>query len=127
MGRLKKHKPRQQPVAPPFIAIGLEGPALALAWDANADQALAECTDKLVIVCPSEGQARAFLGDLAAPEPLVRERLLGVTDAEQWRGSRSDHPGAFLACLRYEDETPACEDAVRYRAFMMAMGQESIV
>ena len=124
---MKKHKPRRAPTAPPYIAIGLEGPALALAWDANADQALAEQTDKLVIVCPSEGHARAFFNDLAAAQPLVRERQLGLTDAEHWRGSRVDYPGAFLACLRYEDDTPACEDLIRYRAFMAAMGQTSIV
>lgn len=126
MGRVKKHKPREL-AAPPYIAIGMEGPALALAWDANADRALAEQTDKLVIVCPSEGHARALMSDFGTKEPLMRERFLALTDAEQWRGSRSDYPGAFLACLRYEDDTSACDDVVRHRAFMAAMGQESIV
>ncbi|MFJ5120941.1 hypothetical protein [Kitasatospora sp. NPDC088548] len=124
---MKQGKPRRPPVAPPYIVIGTDGPALALVWDENADRALADQTDKLVIVCPSEGHARAFFGDLAAEDPLVRERQLGPTDAGHWRGSRLDHPGAFLACLRYEDDTPACEDLIRYRAFMAAMGQTSIV
>lgn len=120
-------KPRRESAAPPFIVFGLDGPPLALAWDDNADRVLTEHTEKLVIICPNEGQARAFMGDLAGQDPLIRNRLLGVTDAEQWRGSREDYPDAFLACMRYEDDTPACADAVRYRAFMSAMGQQSII
>lgn len=131
MGRIKAGKPRrprpESRTEPPFIAIGLVGPALALAWDANADQALAEHSDKLVIVAPAQEQARMLFSDLAAETPRVGTRDLMVSDADQWRGSRSDHPGAFLACLRYPDDSPASEDIVRYRSFIRAMGLEPVI
>ncbi|MEW2493776.1 hypothetical protein AB0942_09535 [Streptomyces nodosus] len=51
-----------------------------------------------------------------------------VSDADQWRGSRSDHPCAFLACIRRpEDDSPASEDIVRYRSFVRAMGLEPVI
>ncbi|MGW9067825.1 hypothetical protein ACWGQT_00035 [Streptomyces yangpuensis] len=127
MGRDKKHKPRAAAPASPLVVIKPDMPPLTIAWDANADQALAAHVDNLVIVAPNAGQARAFAFDLGSPDPLIVHRPLCVTDAEQWRGSRSDYPGALLACIRYEGDTPACADAIRYRALMQAVGQRSLI
>ncbi|MFI6278126.1 hypothetical protein [Streptomyces sp. NPDC050988] len=132
MGRIKAGKPRrprpESRTEPPYIALSLDGPTLALAWNENADQALAEHGDKLVIVAPAQGQARLLWSDLAAETPRVGTRDLMVSDADQWRGSRSDHPDAFLACLRYpEDDSPASEDIIRYRAFIRSLGLEPVI
>lgn len=127
MGRIKAGKPRRPRPEPPYIALGIDGPAVALAWDENADQALAEHGDKLVIVAPAQEQARLLFSDLAAETPRVGTRDLMVSDADQWRGSRSDQPGAFLACIRYPDDSTASEDVVRYRAFVRAMGMETVI
>lgn len=58
MGRIKAGKPRrprpESRTEPPYIALGLDGPALVLAWDANAYRALTEHSDKLVIVAPAQ-------------------------------------------------------------------------
>jgi hypothetical protein len=78
--------------------------------------------DPAVIVAPSQEQARVLWSDLAAEAPRVGARDLMVNDADQWRGSRSDHPGAFLACLWHPDDSQASEDIVRYRAFIRATG-----
>ncbi|WP_405968887.1 hypothetical protein OG613_49270 (plasmid) [Streptomyces sp. NBC_00015] len=131
MGRIKAGKPRrprpESRTEPPYIALGLAGPALALAWDENADQALAGHGDKLVVVAPAKEEARVLFSDLAAETPRVGIRDLLVSDADQWRGSRSDHPGAFLACLRYPDGSTASEDIVRYRAFLRSLGLEPVI
>lgn len=74
---------------------------------------------------PAQEQARLLFSDLAAETPRVGAR--DVSDADHWRGSRSDHPSAFLACLRYPDDSPASEDMVRYRAFIRAMGLEPVI
>lgn len=109
------------------MVIAARGPVLALAWDAIADQALAQHLDKLVIVCPSGAMARTFWGDLASEVPVLPQRALCVTAAGQWRGSRSDHPLAFLVCIRHPDGAAAGPDLVRYRAFMEANGQRPIL
>ncbi|MFI1869687.1 hypothetical protein [Streptomyces jumonjinensis] len=127
MGRTKLHKSHRQFAAPAFVVIGLNGPALALTWDTAADQALRSHPDELVIVCPTQGRARTLMLDLATETPLMGDCQIAVTDALQWHGSRLDHPHALLACIRYEDDTPACADAVRYRALMQTMGQTSII
>ncbi|MCX4682359.1 hypothetical protein OG413_45070 [Streptomyces sp. NBC_01433] len=131
MGRIKAGKPRRlhpgSQSEPPYIALSLDGPALALAWDENGDQALTGHSDKLVIVAPSQEQARVLWSDLAAETPRVGTRDLMVSDADQWRGSRSDHPDAFLACLRYQDDSTAGEDIVRYRSFIRSMGLEPVI
>ncbi|ASQ98278.1 hypothetical protein [Streptomyces sp. 11-1-2] len=65
------------------------------------------------------------------PDPAEARRVgtrdLMVSDADQWRGSRSDHPGAFLACLRYPDDSTDSEDIVRYRAFLRSTGLEPVI
>lgn len=129
MGRKKPNKPRRSRVEPtPYIMYGQDGVNLALAWNANADQALAEHMDKLVIVCPNQREAQALAADLTTGKPWENGRPLGVTNAALWRGSRSDHPGALLVCVRYADEeTTESEDIPRYRALMRAAGLPAIV
>jgi hypothetical protein len=107
---------------------GQDGLNLALAWNANADQALVEHTDKLVIVCPNQGEAQALAADLVTGRAWENGRPLGVTNAALWRGSRSDHPDALLVCVRYaDDETPESEDIPRYQALMRASDLPPII
>jgi hypothetical protein len=131
MGRTKPGKPRRprpEPSEAPYLAFGLDGPTLALAWGTNADQVLADHTDKLVLVCPSKDEAQALLRDLATGKPWGSERAICPTEASVWRGSRSDHPTALLACIRYPGaETDASEDIIRYRSLMRAAGQPSVI
>lgn len=38
-----------------------------------------------------------------------------------------DHHGAFLACIRYPDDSLASEDIVRYRSFIRSLGLEPVI
>ncbi|WP_158716905.1 hypothetical protein [Streptomyces rimosus] len=124
---MKAAKPRKEGnAADAYVMLPLEGPDLAVAWNATADRALTGHGDKLVLVAPDQDAARALVSELAVSGTWVGSPL-AVEDAAHWRESRSDYPNAFIACIRYEGETAASEDVVRYRSLMRSLGQESVI